>query len=406
MVNENKPLRVLYSFPHKLGADRICHTAWQQVNGLAAAGVQVLAFPGVLHKPVPAGVQVQPTLAWGKLRISYKLLGTRRACALHDAIVARRLRSLAGQVDLVHAWPMGALRTLKAAAELGIPTVLERPNAHTRFAYEVVQKECERLGIALPPRHEHAFKPDWLEIEEQEYALATRLLCPSDFVAKTFLDRGFPAERLARHQYGYDERLFYPGPGERDPRRPFTMMFAGECAPRKGLHYALEAWHGSSAQRRGRFRIVGEFVPGYAECLSSLLSHPSVDVLGFRRDVPELLRQSDVFVLPTIEEGSALVTYEARGSGCVLLVSEASGAVCRDGIDAFVHRVGDIGTLVRQLSELYDNPRELLRLRIASLKSSGLLTWGAAGIVLRDEYQRILNSHLPAPLGSAIPISS
>src|SRR5690606_1151066 len=33
----SEPVRVLYSFPHKLGAGRICHTAWQQVNGLAAA---------------------------------------------------------------------------------------------------------------------------------------------------------------------------------------------------------------------------------------------------------------------------------------------------------------------------------------------------------------------------------
>src|SRR5271157_6554980 len=84
-------IRVLYSFPHKLGADRICYTAWQQVNGLAAAGADVLAFPGVLHRPVDAKVRVRPTLAWGKVRIPYKVLGSRRAFALHDYIVARRL---------------------------------------------------------------------------------------------------------------------------------------------------------------------------------------------------------------------------------------------------------------------------------------------------------------------------
>ena len=59
-----------------------------------------------------------------------------------------------------------------------------------------------------------------------------------------------------------------------------------------------------------------------------MLAHPSVRVLGQRNDVPELMRQSDIFVLPSIEEGSALVTSEARGSGCVLLVSDAAGAVC------------------------------------------------------------------------------
>ena len=44
-----------------------------------------------------------------------------------------------------------------------------------------------------------------------------------------------------------------------------------------------------------------------------MLAHPSVQVLGHRTDVPELMRNSDILVLPSIEEGSALVTSEARG---------------------------------------------------------------------------------------------
>jgi hypothetical protein len=44
----NKRVRVLYSFPNKLGAARICYTAWQQVNGLAAAGADVTVFTGGL----------------------------------------------------------------------------------------------------------------------------------------------------------------------------------------------------------------------------------------------------------------------------------------------------------------------------------------------------------------------
>src|SRR5208337_3191780 len=104
MTHDNKPIRVLYSFPHKIGADRICYTAWQQVNGLAAAGADVLVMPGVVHKPLPAGVNVQPTLAIGKLRVSYKLLGRMRACALHDYVVSRRIERMADQIDIVHAW--------------------------------------------------------------------------------------------------------------------------------------------------------------------------------------------------------------------------------------------------------------------------------------------------------------
>ena len=290
MNGKNRRVQVVYSFPLRLGADRICYTAWQQVNGLAAAGVDLLVFPASLARPVPAGVRVRSTMARGGVRIPFRLLGTMRAVALHDRIVARRIERMAGQIDIIHTWPLGALETLKTAARLGIPTVLERCNAHTGFAMEVVQKECDRLGVTLPPDHEHAYNTEKLQKEEMEYHLATRLLCPSDFVVNTFLDKGFPKEQLARHIYGYDEKVYYPSTEPRDPKRGLTMLFVGVCAVRKGVHYALEAWLRSPASKDGTFLIAGEFLAAYQEKLEQMLSHPSVKVLGHRNDVSELMR--------------------------------------------------------------------------------------------------------------------
>ena len=207
---DGHPVRALYSFPHRIGAGRICETAWQQVAGVAAAGADVLVFPGAVARELPTTIRVRPTLAWGSVRIPYRALGQRRALALHDHVVARRLPSLVGKIDLVHTWPSGALETLRVGNKLGIPTVLERPNAHTRFAYAVVQRECERLSVPLPPDYEHAYDATVLEREEEEFMLADRLLCPSDFVAQSFLDEGFPAEKLVRHSYGYDETIYRP----------------------------------------------------------------------------------------------------------------------------------------------------------------------------------------------------
>jgi len=387
---KDRPVRVVYSFPHKLGENRICHTAWQQVNGLAAAGAEVTVFPGVLHKPVASGVKVNATLAWRRFRIPYRLFGPIASCRLHDLIVSRRVRRLAGKVDIIHAWPLGARETLKTAAQLGIATVLERPNAHTQFAYEVVAKECEKLGIRMPRGHEHDFNANTLRIENEEYQLADCLLCPSDFVTRTFLEKGFPKEKLARHQYGFDEKTFFAGSQNTSAERGLTMIFVGGCAPRKGLHYALEAWLGSGAQEKGMFLIAGEFIPGYAEKLSAQLAHPSIKRLGHRRDVPELMRQSDILVLPSIEEGSALVTSEARGSGCVLLVSEGAGAICRHMENALVHRVGDVKKLTEHIVLLDRDRQFLARLRESSLSTVNEITWTAAGARLLDVYREVL----------------
>ena len=119
------------------------------------------------------------------------------------------------------------------------------------------------------------------------------------------------------------------------------------------------------------------------------MAHPSVKVLGYRNDVPALMRQSDILILPTIEEGSALVTYEARGSGCVLLVSEAAGAVCKNGENGLVHAVGDIDTLTSQINMLNEDRDLLERLRKSSLATSDEITWRAAGEKLLQAYKNV-----------------
>jgi glycosyltransferase involved in cell wall biosynthesis len=390
MQDGSIPVRVLYSFASKLDGGGIGYTASQQINGLAAAGGDVLACPGVLREPVPPNVAVRPTLSRGKLRISYKLVGRLRSFALHDWIVARRLEKLSGQIDIVHTWPLGALETLKTARRMGIAAVLERPNTHTRFAYEVVQKECDRIGVPFPAGHWHAYNAAVLEREEVEYELADRLLCPSDFVMQTFLERGFSPDKLARHTYGFDEKRFFPA-RERTPRRGLTVLFAGACAVRKGLHFALEAWLKSPLHQEGIFLIAGGFIPGYAEKMADMLAHPSVHRLGHRNDIPELMRQSDILVLPTVEEGSALVTSEARGSGCVLVVSDAAGANCKHLENALVHQAGDVESLTHHLTLLHEDRALLEKLRNASLASVHEITWTAAGVRLLDVYKNVID---------------
>jgi glycosyltransferase involved in cell wall biosynthesis len=390
MSDRNERVRVLFSFPLRLGADRICGIAWQQVNGLNAAGAEVLALPASICRPTAAGVRVSPTLEKGKLRLPYRIVGTLRACALHDRLVARRLPSLAGQIDIIHTWPLGALETLKVAARLGIPTVLERPNAHTGFAMEIVQQECDRLGVTLPADHEHAYNAPKLQREEDEYRAATRLLCPSEFVVKTFLDKGYTKEQLVRHIYGYDEKVYYPNNEPRDPKRGLTMLFVGVCAVRKGVHYALEAWLRSPASKNGKFMIAGEFLPAYQEKLAPMLAHPSVQVLGHRNDVQELMRKSDILILPSIEEGFGLVVAEAMGSGCVPLASEACTEACDHMKTGLMHRVGDVESLTQHITMLHEDRALLERFRAASLKASSGYTWTAAGVRLLDAYRETI----------------
>jgi glycosyltransferase involved in cell wall biosynthesis len=234
-----------------------------------------------------------------------------------------------------------------------------------------------------------------LRREEQEYQETDWLLCPSDFVVKTFLDQEIPAYKLVRHIYGYDEKVYYPDNTAPDPRRGLTMLFVGVCAVRKGLHFALEAWLQSSAHKNGTFQIAGEFLPAYNQKLAPMLAHPSVRVLGHRRDVPALMRASDILILPSIEEGFGLVVAEAMGSGCVPLISDACTDICRHMENGLVHRVGDVKTLAKQITMLHEDRALLKQLRNASLRAAPGFTWRAAGMKLVEAYREILAGSQP-----------
>ena len=81
------------------------------------------------------------------------------------------------------------------------------------------------------------------------------------------------------------------------------------------------------------------------------------------------------------------------GAGCVLLVSDASGAVCKHLEDALVHRVGDTKALAEHLTMLDRDPALLARLRGATLSLAGQLTWSAAGAALHQTYRELAGIH-------------
>jgi glycosyltransferase involved in cell wall biosynthesis len=380
--------RVLFSFPTRLGTSGIGTTAWHQVTGLARLDAEVHVAAGSVERPVDGAAVVLESMRLAGRRLPYRAVGLARAAAYHDLRTARLLKRRPGHFDVVHAWPLGAERTLLAARELGIPAVLERPNAHTAFAFAAVRAESERIGVPLDSSSPHAPDPARLAREEREYAAAAALLCPSDFVVRTHREHGIASERLVRHRYGYDPARFHAGP-PRPAGRPFTAIFVGRVEPRKGLHTALEAWHAGGLGEQGRFVVCGAIDAGYAPLLAPLLDHPSVERHGHHPDPGALMREADVLVLPSVEEGSALVTYEARASGCVLVVSDRSGAVCRDGHDALVHEAGDVSALTSHLLTLAGDPNQLAQLREASLAGVAELTWDAAARALVAAYATV-----------------
>ena len=388
MTARTPALRVLYSFPHPLGSPGIGRTAWHQVDELVSAGHRVQVVTTRLAAPAPPGARVTTTLSSLPGRAAGRALGVDRVMGWNDLRTAWALSRSPQEHDVVHTWPAGGLRTLREARRLGVASVRELPNTHTAHAYEAARAVGQEVGVE--PTGSHAFHRSRLARELLEYAEATALLAPSDVVVRSFTDRGVEPGRLLRHQYGFDPRRFPLDLARRRPRppgQPLRALFLGRAEPRKGLHTALRAWLASSASRDGVLTVAGAFAPGYREALGDLLAHPGVRMVGFTDQPAALCAEHDVLLLPSVEEGSALVTYEAAAMGCVPLVSDAAGAVSWGGRVPVVHRTGDWQALAADLDRLSRDPALLASLQEDCLQARDRLDWRAGALRTVEAYR-------------------
>jgi glycosyltransferase involved in cell wall biosynthesis len=378
-------MRILYSFPHMIGAPGIGTTAIQQVRGLLGRGHHVTVVATSVHPNAGDLSSAKKTMVFGGLRVPHRVLGLDRTMGYHDLRVAAHIGRNAGSYDVVHCWPGATLATCRAAAVAGIAAVREVPNTHTANAYDVVGALCAELGIELPPGHSHRLDVGRLKKEESEYRVAPHLLVPSDYVRSTFVSRGFAQDKLLSHQYGFDPDVFTLGTEARQP--PLHVVFVGSVEPRKGMHVALEAWRKSGADANARLSVYGRVVDSYRAVLSEYRDIKNVEFHGFTNNTADVFRAADALVLPSFEEGSALVTYEAQGCGAVPLVSDATGARCIHEISGMVHPAGDADILASHIRRLNEDRTFLETLRKGVVAQRDQLTWAHAAKRLEDCYK-------------------
>jgi D-inositol-3-phosphate glycosyltransferase len=363
-------MRVVVSFPHRLGSPGIGTTAWHQVVALARAGAEVTVVCTSVVRPLPEDAQVRVLQSLGPVR--HRMVGVARAYLWHDLVASKVVAKQ--RPDVVHCWPRSVLRTARAAARVGSLSVREAPSPYTRVAIGMAQKGWADLGLRPPPGHFHQPTDAQLDLEDREFRAVDLITVGSSEAAATF--SGLDVD-VAVVPYGYDPDRF--SPSEHPALDPPTAVFVGRCEPGKGIHVLLRAWLDACVPAESRLLLCGDLTPEVANALSDLLGIPGVEHLGKRDDIWRVLAEADLLVLPSFSEGSALAVYEAIGAGVVPLVSRASGAQVRDGVNALLHSPGDTTALASQLGTLLRDPQQLARLKQGVLGSRSEWIWDRAG---------------------------
>ncbi len=297
-----------------------------------------------------------------------------------DRLVAKRLSPGA---NLFVGWSSQCLHSLLRAKELGMITLVERGSTHIEWQRDTLRQEATIAGIPVE-------LPDLRTVERElaEYAAADYIAVPSEFVARTFVERGIPRHRLIVNPYGVDLRLFRPAEKRNRANASLRVLHVGRASVRKGVHYLTDA---VGRLPHATLTVVGTADPG----VSKLLTASHVNFVGPvpGNHLPRYYAQADVFCLLSLEEGLALVLAQAMASGLPVIASPNTGAeeLITDGKEGFLVPIRNPEAVAERLRLLASD--EGLRCemgRRARAKVEKGFSWADYGERAAAAYRRIL----------------
>ena len=138
---------------------------------------------------------------------------------------------------------------------------------------------------------------------------------------------------------GYDSRLFYTAQNKRK-EGPVRILYAGKIDPSKGIFALIEAFQALQKQDDGlHFSIVGAPDQKNTEQLHSLIEgNACIQLLPAmsQERLANVMREHDIFVMPSFYEGLGLIAVEALACGLWIVSTEIEGLVSLLG-ESIVH---------------------------------------------------------------------
>ncbi len=183
--------------------------------------------------------------------------------------------------------------------------------------------------------------------DSQQWEISDLILSASEFVTDEIVNLGGDRDRIALVPYGIDRSWFAHQPQTQSGR----ILFVGSVGLRKGNHYLAAATRILQQRKiEHQVRVVGPYN-------LDVISRPEFQGPDYIGQVPrsEVVREfisADIFVLPTLSEGCAVVHLEAMACGLPVITTPNCGSVVRDGIDGFIVPIRDPQALADRIEQL------------------------------------------------------
>jgi len=274
-----------------------------------------------------------------------------------------------GDCNAVYTTNTQGLALLVHARKTGLRTFMEQTIAPYSIEAKLLNEEQQHFpDWETPVEQAGETGAAYADLECQEWANSDRILCGSEFVRDSIRTAGGPAARCVVVPYGFDFADRKSEIINQKSGGPLRVLTVGTVCLRKGLAYVAQA--AEALQGQMNFRVVG---PCRLQGAGLDRLRSVVELVGPvpRSEVLGHFKWADVFLLPSLCEGSATVCYEAMAMGLPVICTPNAGSVVRDGEDGFIVPVSNAEAIVEKLLQLDRDRDLLLAMSIAAAARAG-----------------------------------
>lgn len=303
-------------------------------------------------------------------------------------IFDKRAKRLLRKCDIFVGASGASLHTIARAKDYGAVTILEHGSAYIVYQDKILREEYKEFGVQSG--FIQLTDPRVISKELMEYAEADYISVPSLFARRTFLEAGFPEEKLIHVSYGVDLEEFKPVPKEDSV---FRVVYAGGMTLQKGVHYLLQAFAELNLPN-SELLLIGTKSPEIEPFFKKYAGYYKWIGHVPQRELAKHYSQSSVFVLNSIQDGFGMVIIQAMACGLPVIATENTGGpdIIEGGESGYIIPIRDTGALKDRLNYLHKNPEKAKQMGMnARGRVKNGFTWEDYGKKMVKEYEKMLN---------------
>jgi glycosyltransferase involved in cell wall biosynthesis len=317
--------RILTLHPGHIPNYGIGHAAYAISHSLSNKNFETLILSSSIDKTLISKYQ-KALIPQPLKKVSYSLFSEKTIKKATEAFFLKHLR----HGDIAYLWPGCSYELFQEVKKRGNLLLMESINCHQKTCQTILDLESTKLNLT----NTHNINDENILDENSKLKLSDFVFSPNPIVSQSLLENGVSTTKIIDSSYGLNSHQKLTKTDTKTSQK-VTAIFVGRVGMRKGIHLLLDYW--LSANIDGTLKIIGNIEPSIEKIILPYRNSPNIEFIEFASNLDDHYSNADFFILPSLEEGSPLVTYLALGAALPSILSPMAGTgVITDNRQGFI----------------------------------------------------------------------